>query len=50
MKITVTKFDEENNHCELEVDDEGKQFLLEKGFNAMLMDYVNTLIEKNEEQ
>lgn len=36
MKLKLIKFDEETGNCELDVDEEAKQMLMELGFNALL--------------
>jgi hypothetical protein len=36
MKLELIKFHEDTNICELDVDEEGKQMLMELGFNALL--------------
>lgn len=36
MKLELIKFHEDTGICELDVDEEGKQFLMEQGFNALI--------------
>lgn len=36
MNLKLIKFDEETGNCELDVDEEGKQMLMELGFNALI--------------
>ena len=51
MKIEVLKFDEETGVVQLDVDKEGTQYLIELGFNAMLMRAIEEFTnerEKNE--
>lgn len=36
MKIEVLRYDEATGVCELDIDEEGKQVLMELGFNALL--------------
>lgn len=43
MQIRLLKFHEDTNVCELDVDEEGKQYLLERGFNAMLIEALKNL-------
>ena len=43
MKIELLKFDEDTGMCELEVDAEAKQMLLEKGFNAFLREVLEEM-------
>ena len=47
MKIELKVMDDDGN-CEIEYDDEGKQLLMEKGFNAILKDYLDKLEEEEE--
>ena len=49
MKIEVKVVDDDGN-CEIEYDDEGKQLLMEKGFNAILKDYLDKLEEENKDE
>ena len=49
MKIEVKVVDDDGN-CEIEYDDEGKQLLIEKGFNAILKDYLDKLEEENKDE
>jgi len=46
MKIEVISLDEETGVCQLNVDDEGKQYLIAAGFNAILMQGLRLLMEK----
>jgi hypothetical protein len=50
MKLKLTKFDEDTGMCELEVDDEAKQFLMEQGFNAVLRKTLEEIIENEREK
>lgn len=36
MKLELIKFHEDTGICELDVDEEGKQMLMELGFNALI--------------
>lgn len=36
MKLELLRYDEETGTCELDIDEEGKQMLMELGFNALL--------------
>jgi hypothetical protein len=36
MKIEVVSFDEESGTAEVDADEEGRQYLLELGFNALI--------------
>lgn len=36
MKLELIKFHEDTGVCELDVDEEGKQMLMELGFNALI--------------
>jgi hypothetical protein len=36
MKIEVVSFDEESGTVQLDADEEGRQYLLELGFNALI--------------
>lgn len=50
MRMEVISVNEENDSItvELDVDEEGKQFLMERGFNAILLNALNEL--ESEEQ
>lgn len=50
MKLELIKFHEDTGVCELDVDEEGKQFLMEKGFNALLWETLDKLEAKNERE
>lgn len=43
MRMDVTSVNEENDSAivELDIDEEGKQFLIERGFSAMLLDVID---------
>ena len=47
MKIELLNFNEETGECQLDIDEEGKQFLIEQGFNAIIMKAL-VEIEKGE--
>ena len=47
MKIQLKVMDDDGN-CEIEADDEGMQVLMEKGFNAIIKDYLDKLEEEEE--
>ena len=47
MKIELKVMDDDGN-CEIEYDDEGMQVLMEKGFNAIIKDYLDKLEEEEE--
>ena len=47
MKIELKVMDNDGN-CEIECDDEGMQVLMEKGFNAIIKDYLDKLEEEEE--
>ena len=49
MKIKLKVMDDDGN-CEIEYDDEGKQLLIEKGFNAIIKDYLAKLEEENKDE
>ena len=49
MKIKLKVMDDDGN-CEIEADDEGKQLLMEKGFNAIIKDYLAKLEEENKDE
>jgi len=36
MKLELIKFHEDTGICELDIDEEGKQMLMELGFNALI--------------
>lgn len=36
MKLELVNYNEETGTCELDVDEEGKQMLMELGFNALI--------------
>jgi len=48
MKLQLIKFHEDTGICELDIDEEGKQMLLEKGFNALLWEVLKELETKHE--
>lgn len=48
MKLELIKFHEDTNICELEIDEEGKQYLLERGFNAILIEALQRLKDERE--
>jgi len=48
MKLELIRFDEKEGTCELEVDDEAKQMLIELGFNALLRKALE--VYKNEQE
>lgn len=50
MKLELINFQEDTGTCELEVDDEAKQMLLEKGFNALLREAIEKLEAENESE
>lgn len=45
MKIDVISVDEETGVIELDVDDEAKQYLIERGFNTVIMEALKRLEE-----
>ena len=49
MKIELKVMDNDGN-CEIECDDEGMQVLIEKGFNAIIKDYLAKLEEENKDE
>ena len=49
MKIEVKVVDDDGN-CEIEYDAEGMQVLMEKGFNAIIKDYLDKLEEENKDE
>ena len=50
MKLELIKFHEDTGICELDVDQEGKQMLMELGFNALLWKTLDKLGAKNEQE
>jgi len=50
MKLELIKFNEDTGICELDIDEEGKQMLIEKGFNALLRETLNKLEARNERE
>ena len=46
MKIELKVMDDDGN-CEIEYDDEGKQLLIEKGFNAIIKDYLSQPVNQH---
>ena len=50
MKLELIKLDEDTGICELDVDEEGKQMLIEKGFNALLWEVLEELETKHERE
>lgn len=48
MKLELIKFDEDTGICELDVDEEGKQMLMELGFNALLRKALETYENERE--
>ena len=50
MNLKLIKFDEDTGMCELEADDEAKQFLMEQGFNALLRDTLEEMIANEREK
>ena len=49
MKIELKVMDDDGN-CEIEYDAEGMQVLMEKGFNAIIKDYLDKLEEENKDE
>lgn len=49
MKIELKVMDNDGN-CEIECDDEGMQVLIEKGFNAIIKDYLAKLEEEDKDE
>jgi len=49
MKIELKVMDNDGN-CEIECDDEGMQVLMEKGFTAIIKDYLAKLEEGNKDE
>lgn len=47
MKIEVIEFNEETGEIELDLDDEGQQYLIQLGFE-MLMDMSRNEVDRNE--
>lgn len=50
MKLKLIKFDEDTGMCELEIDDEAKHMLLEKGFNSLLREVLEEMIANEREK
>lgn len=50
MKLQLIRFDEDSGTCELELDDEAKQMLLEKGFNSLLWETLKKLEAEHERE
>jgi len=48
MKLEIINFDEATGAVELDVDEEGKQYLLELGFNSLLMKALESLENERE--
>jgi hypothetical protein len=48
MKIEVVSFDEESGTVQLDADEEGRQYLLELGFNALIMKALEGLEDERE--
>lgn len=48
MKIEVISFDEAACTAEVDVDEEGRQYLLELGFNALIMKALEGLEDERE--
>jgi hypothetical protein len=46
MKLSCIAFDEESGVLTLEIDEEAKQFLLERGVNSLLMETLEKLNEQ----
>ena len=49
MKLELIKFHEDTGVCELDVDEEAKQMLLELGFNALLRKALEVYENEREE-
>lgn len=49
MKLELVKLDEETGMCELDVDEEGKQMLIELGFNALIRKALEVYENEREE-
>lgn len=50
MKLELVRFNEDTGTCELDIDEEGKVFLIERGFNALLMDALKRLEVEHESE
>jgi hypothetical protein len=53
MKIELVRYDESTDTAELDVDEAGRQYLLELGFNAMLkkvLDEMEAVDEREKNQ
>ena len=50
MKIELMRYDEETNTAELDVDDEGRQYLLELGFNALIKQALDMVEAEHERE
>jgi hypothetical protein len=48
MKIEIVSFDEDARTAELDVDAAGRQYLLELGFNALIMKALEGLEDERE--
>lgn len=48
MRLELIKFHEDTGTCELDVDDEAKQMLMELGFNALLRKALETYENERE--
>jgi hypothetical protein len=48
MKIEVVSFDEAAGVAEVDADEEGRQYLLELGFNALIMKALEGLEDERE--
>jgi hypothetical protein len=50
MKIELVRYDESTDTAELDVDDEGRQYLLELGFNTLLKQALEILYEREKNE
>lgn len=49
MKLELLKYNDETGVCELDVDEEAKQMLMELGFNALLRKALEVYENEREE-
>jgi hypothetical protein len=49
MKIDLIEYNEETGVCTLNLDDEAQRYLLELGFNAIIHQAIDNMMEKSED-
>jgi hypothetical protein len=50
MKMNVVSYDSDNGIVSLDIDDEARDYLIEKGFNSILTESINAILKELEEK